>query len=72
MSGLPVYSDTPAGPMALVLVGAMIVGSVETTWAGVVGTWRGVRFPRVAMTASKHPSSLKKARKWDGSAWAQR
>ncbi|CCG96132.1 phosphatidylserine decarboxylase [Marinobacter nauticus] len=28
--------DTDAGPMAMVLVGAMIVGSVETTWAGVV------------------------------------
>lgn len=28
--------DTDAGPMALVLVGAMIVGSMETTWAGVV------------------------------------
>lgn len=27
---------TEAGPMAMVLVGAMIVGSVETTWAGVV------------------------------------
>ncbi|MFN2359746.1 MAG: archaetidylserine decarboxylase [Marinobacter sp.] len=28
--------DTAAGPMALVLVGAMIVGSVETTWVGIV------------------------------------
>ncbi|HAX09146.1 MAG TPA: phosphatidylserine decarboxylase [Marinobacter hydrocarbonoclasticus] len=28
--------DTEAGPMAMVLVGAMIVGSVETTWGGVV------------------------------------
>ncbi|MDK8463720.1 archaetidylserine decarboxylase [Marinobacter sp. SS13-12] len=28
--------DTAAGPMAFVLVGAMIVGSVETTWAGIV------------------------------------
>lgn len=28
--------DTEIGPMAMVLVGAMIVGSVETTWAGVV------------------------------------
>jgi phosphatidylserine decarboxylase len=28
--------DTAAGPMAMVLVGAMIVGSVETRWAGVV------------------------------------
>lgn len=28
--------DTEFGPMAMVLVGAMIVGSVETTWAGVV------------------------------------
>jgi len=28
--------DTLAGPMAMVLVGAMIVGSMETTWAGVI------------------------------------
>lgn len=28
--------DTAAGPMAFVLVGAMVVGSVETTWAGIV------------------------------------
>ena len=28
--------DTTSGPMVLVLVGAMIVGSVETRWAGVV------------------------------------
>lgn len=28
--------DTEAGPMALVLVGAMIVASVETVWAGLV------------------------------------
>ncbi|KPQ28159.1 MAG: phosphatidylserine decarboxylase [Marinobacter excellens HL-55] len=28
--------DTNAGPMAMVLVGAMIVGSMETTWAGVI------------------------------------
>lgn len=28
--------DTPAGPMAVVLVGAMIVASVETVWAGLV------------------------------------
>ena len=28
--------DTEAGPLALVLVGAMIVGSMETTWAGVI------------------------------------
>ncbi len=28
--------DTEIGPMALVLVGAMIVASIETTWAGLV------------------------------------
>jgi phosphatidylserine decarboxylase len=28
--------DTEAGPMAVVLVGAMIVASVETPWAGLV------------------------------------
>lgn len=33
--------DTAAGPMAMVLVGAMIVGSVETTWAGVVAPGAG-------------------------------
>ena len=33
--------DTAAGPMALVLAGAMIVGSVETPWAGVVAPGDG-------------------------------
>jgi len=28
--------DTPAGPMALILVGAMIVAGIETVWAGQV------------------------------------
>ena len=28
--------DTPAGPMAVVLVGAMIVAAIETVWAGKV------------------------------------
>ncbi len=28
--------DTPAGPMALILVGAIFVSSIETTWHGVV------------------------------------
>ncbi|WP_237059179.1 archaetidylserine decarboxylase [Microbulbifer sediminum] len=28
--------DTAAGPMAMILVGAMIVASIETTWAGLV------------------------------------
>src|SRR5690554_2699569 len=35
--------DTEAGPMAMVLVGAMIVGSVETRWAGVVAPKPGRR-----------------------------
>ncbi|MFL1464787.1 archaetidylserine decarboxylase [Marinobacter sp. HN1S83] len=33
--------DTDAGPMAMVLVGAMIVGSVETIWGGVVAPGTG-------------------------------
>lgn len=28
--------DTPAGPMAMVLVGALFVGSMETVWSGMV------------------------------------
>jgi phosphatidylserine decarboxylase len=35
--------DTEAGPMAMVLVGAMIVGSVETRWAGIVAPSGGRR-----------------------------
>ncbi|WP_148863486.1 archaetidylserine decarboxylase [Marinobacter fonticola] len=34
--------DTEWGPMCMVLVGAMIVGSVETTWAGVVAPGRDI------------------------------
>lgn len=33
--------DTAAGPMALVLVGALNVGSIETVWAGEVAPGRG-------------------------------
>lgn len=35
--------DTPAGPMALVLVGAFFVGSIATTWAGEITPPRGRR-----------------------------
>jgi phosphatidylserine decarboxylase len=30
------FFDTPVGPMALILVGAVFVGSIETLWAGAV------------------------------------
>lgn len=51
--------DTPAGPMAMVLVGALFVGSIETVWAGeitppnghVVQSWR---------YGEENPVSLKK------------
>ncbi len=32
--------DTPAGPMAVILVGAMIVAAIETVWAGQVAPTR--------------------------------
>ncbi|MEX2961893.1 archaetidylserine decarboxylase [Microbulbifer sp. TYP-18] len=32
--------DTSAGPMAVILVGAMIVASIETVWAGLVTPYR--------------------------------
>lgn len=34
---------TPAGPMAVVMVGAMLVGSIETVWAGEITPPRGKR-----------------------------
>ncbi len=36
------YFDTEIGPMALILVGAMIVASIETVWAGLVAPPRRV------------------------------
>lgn len=44
--------DTDAGPMAMVMVGAMIVGSVETRWAGVVAPTDGRR--EVAVSDYRH------------------
>lgn len=32
--------DTEQGPMAVIMVGAMIVASIETVWAGLVTPWR--------------------------------
>ncbi|MFE8034686.1 archaetidylserine decarboxylase [Thiohalocapsa marina] len=39
--------DTPAGPMAMVLVGAIFVGSIETVWGGRITPPRGRRITRV-------------------------
>jgi len=38
--------DTPRGPMAVVLVGAMLVSSMETVWSGVVTPPRGRKIKR--------------------------
>lgn len=50
--------ETQWGPMALVLVGAMIVASVETVWAGLVA--RGKGGPHVAYTPPDKPVHLDK------------
>jgi len=34
------HFDTPNGPMAMVLVGAMIVASIETVWAGQIAPFK--------------------------------
>ncbi|EOV9691538.1 archaetidylserine decarboxylase [Cronobacter turicensis] len=47
------FFDTDAGPMAIVLVGAMIVASVETVWAGVVNP------PGRKMTSLRYASPLR-------------
>lgn len=46
--------DTAAGPMALVLVGALNVGSIETVWAGEVAPGR----PRRRMTVDYDPGEI--------------
>jgi phosphatidylserine decarboxylase len=47
--------DTENGPMAVVLVGAMIVASIETVWAGLVTP------PRNKLTTWKYPAEGDKA-----------
>ena len=47
--------DTEHGPMAVVLVGAMIVASIETIWAGLVTP------PRGKLTTWNYPSEGEKA-----------
>jgi phosphatidylserine decarboxylase len=48
--------ETPYGPMAVILVGAMIVGSIDTAWAGKVAPHR--RFFRPSIQHTTYPKGL--------------
>ncbi len=61
--------ETSHGPMAIILVGAMLVSSMETTWAGVIRP-PGANGSRRA-TGADGAFGLKRARKWVASIWAQ-
>lgn len=50
--------DTDAGPMAMILVGALFVACIETVWAGVVTPPHGYRIRRQDFTASFPPVQL--------------
>lgn len=64
--------DTEFGPMAQVLVGATIVGSMETVWAGTVTPPTGPSIRRWQYPAEgTNAVVLKKARKWAALNWAQ-
>ena len=62
--------DTEAGPMALVLVGAINVASIETVWAGAITPPLGT-----AIRHWRYPSSgagavrSTRARRWGASTW---
>ncbi len=51
--------DTPAGPMALILVGAIFVASIETVWHGVI-TPPTRPAPQTWMYGNQRPVELKK------------
>ena len=51
--------DTELGPMALILVGAINVGAIETTWAGLVTPPAG-RQVRITPYDETHPLRLKR------------
>ena len=50
--------QTQAGPMAVVLVGAIFVGSIETVWAGEITPPRGKRLKVTRYTASDNVIQL--------------
>ena len=51
--------DTPAGPMAMILVGALFVGSIETVWAGEITPPNG-NFVQSWRYGEENPITLKK------------
>ncbi len=62
--------DTERGPMAVVLVGAMIVASVETVWAGLVTPPKRELKTFSYDEAARAPIHTEKVPKWVGSSWA--
>jgi phosphatidylserine decarboxylase len=54
--------ETAFGPMAVVLVGALNVGSIETTWAGVVAPGPGGRRAGAWRYPAEGPGSVRLAR----------
>ena len=53
------FFDTELGSMAIVMVGAMLVSSMSTRWAGVVGSKTG-KIENVEYSDSEHPIILEK------------
>jgi phosphatidylserine decarboxylase len=52
--------QTEAGPMAVVLVGAIFVGSIETVWAGEITPPRGKKIKVTSYSASDHVIQLER------------
>jgi phosphatidylserine decarboxylase len=52
--------QTEAGPMAVILVGAIFVGSIETVWAGEITPPRGKRIKVTSYTASDNVIQLER------------
>jgi phosphatidylserine decarboxylase len=48
--------DTPAGPMALIMVGAIFVSCMETVWAGVVNPAMGMRLQHTRFNQGGSPA----------------
>ncbi len=66
--------DTEFGPMAQILVGATIVGSIETVWAGTITPPREGIIKRWTRPEGEHEGSvaLLKGRRWDALNWVPR
>ena len=63
------YFDTAFGPVAVILVGAMVVAGIETVWSGRVAPPPRKPADSGLLSACRSPLSWRRAMRWGGLCW---